>query len=83
MHDHINSDIIQHKLDAHTPAPEGVLTYSSVLMPIFKTENGYEFLFCKRSMSLKHQPVIYAFPADGVKITKRLWKRRSGKPARK
>lgn len=56
MHNHIDADIIQHKLDAHTPAPEGVLTYSSVLMPIFKTENGYEFLFCKRSMSLKHQP---------------------------
>ena len=62
MQPNITSETIRKTLDAHIPSPEGIRSYSSVLMPIFKTENGYELLFCKRSMSLKHQPGDICFP---------------------
>ena len=62
MPQNINSNIIQQTLSVHTPSPEGIFRYSSVLMPLFETENGYEFLFCKRSMALRHQPGDICFP---------------------
>ncbi len=45
MQPNITSETIRKTLDAHIPSPEGIRSYSSVLMPIFKTENGYELLF--------------------------------------
>ena len=58
----INPEYISKYLSAHTPGPEGVFRHSSVLIPIFETERGYELLFCKRSMTLRRQPGDVCFP---------------------
>lgn len=58
----INTTEIKHILDSHTPRPEGKFKYSSVVLPIFVTENGPELLFSKRSMDLKRQPGDICFP---------------------
>lgn len=56
------TDNIKNALENHIPSPEGVNRFSSVLMPIFKTDRGYELLFTKRSMELKRQPGDICFP---------------------
>ena len=60
----MNRDLnyIHNALSAHTPSPEGISRFSSVLMPVLETENGYELLFTKRSMTLKRQPGDICFP---------------------
>ena len=58
----INTTEIKHILDNHTPRPEGKFKFSSVVLPIFVTENGSELLFSKRSMDLKRQPGDICFP---------------------
>ena len=62
MLENISQDRIKSALDSHISIPEGTTHQSSVLMPIVKTENGYEFIFCRRSMALKHQPGDVCFP---------------------
>jgi len=62
MENNITRDFITETLATHKPSPEGISRYSAVLIPIFMTENGPEVLFCKRSMSLKHQPGDICFP---------------------
>ncbi len=52
-------------LNSHTPSPESVARRSSVLIPIFSTERGYELLFCKRALTLKRQPGDVCFPGGG------------------
>ena len=58
----INTTEIKHILDSHTPSAEGKIKYSSVVLPIFVTDNGPELLFSKRSMDLKRQPGDICFP---------------------
>lgn len=57
-----DSDLIKNALESHVPSPEGIKRFSSVLMPIFRTERGSELLFTKRSMELKRQPGDVCFP---------------------
>lgn len=57
-----DSVLIKNALESHTPSPEGIKRFSSVLMPIFQTERGPELLFTKRSMELKRQPGDVCFP---------------------
>lgn len=53
---------IKNILNSHIPFPEGISKYSSVLMPLIKIDNSYNFIFSKRSMALRHQPGDICFP---------------------
>lgn len=60
-----NIEHIKEALISHTPSPEGADRQSAVLIPIFITDNGCELLFCKRALSLNHQPGDVCFPGGG------------------
>lgn len=65
MAEKLDSSAIKHILDEHMPFPEGIKRFSSILVPIIETNEGYCLVFSKRSMTLKRQPGDVCFPGGG------------------